>query len=48
MTAQERNDIKLKIIKGLELNYKRLIEEKRAKNQFFVVMRNDKIEYVKL
>jgi hypothetical protein len=46
MTTQEKNDIIQKINKGLELNYKRLIEEKRAKNQLFVVMRNNKIEYV--
>jgi hypothetical protein len=48
MTAQLINDIKQKINKGLELNYKRLIEEKQAKNQSFVVMRNNKIEYVKI
>ncbi|MDR0829029.1 MAG: hypothetical protein LBN95_02830 [Prevotellaceae bacterium] len=48
MTAQVKNDIKLKISKGLELNYKRLVEEKQAKNQSFVVMRNNRIEYVKI
>ena len=48
MTTEESNDIRNKINKGLELNYARLVAEKRAKNQPFVVMRNDKIEYVKL
>ena len=48
MTTQAKNDIKQKITKGLELNYKRFIEEKREKNQAVVVMRNNKIEYVQL
>ena len=48
MTTQTRNEIREKIVKGLELNYERLVAEKRAKNQSFVVMRNNKIEYVKL
>ena len=48
MTTQEKNDIINKINKGLELNYERLIAEKRAKNQSFVIMRDGKIEYVKL
>ena len=49
MTAEERNEIIANKIKyGLELNYERLVAEKRAKNQSFVVMRNNKIEYVKL
>jgi hypothetical protein len=48
MTSQAKNDIKQKIIKGLELNYKHLIEEKRAKKQAVVVMRNNRIEYINL
>ena len=48
MTTQKRNEIRNKITEGLELNYVRLIAEKRLKNQPFVVMRNNKIEYVKL
>ena len=48
MTTQTKDDIINKISKGLELNYSRLLEEKRAKNQPFVVMRDDKIEYVKI
>ena len=48
MTTQARNEIINKINQGLELNYERLVAEKRAKNQSFVVMRNNKIEYVKL
>jgi hypothetical protein len=46
MTPQEKNDIRNKIIRGLDLNYKRLIEEKKAKNQPIVVMRNNQIEYL--
>jgi len=48
MTTQAKNDIISKINKGLELNYSRLLDEKRAKNQPFVVMRDNKIEYVKI
>ena len=48
MTTQAKNDIRNKIIDGLKLNYERLVAEKRSKNQPFVVMRNDRIEYVKL
>ena len=48
MTTQTQNDIRSKIIKGLELNYSRLVAEKRAKNQPFVIMRDNKIEYVKI
>jgi len=48
MTTQTKNDIISKISKGLELNYSRLVAEKRASNQPFVVMRNNKIEYVKI
>jgi len=46
MTTQAKNDIINKISKGLELNYSRLLAEKRAKNQPLVVMRDNKIEYV--
>ena len=48
MTTQTKNDIRNKIIKGLELNYLRLVAEKRAKNQPFVVMHDNKIEYVNI
>jgi len=48
MTTQAKNDIINKINKGLELNYSRLLCEKRSKNQPFVVMRDNKIEYVKI
>ena len=43
MTIQEKISLKHKILKGLELNYAKLIAEKRANNQEIVVMRNDKI-----
>jgi len=48
MTTQTQNNIRKKIIKGLELNYLRLLAEKRAKNQPLVIMRNNKIQYVKM
>jgi len=48
MTKQVKNSIVKKINRGLELNYAKLIAEKRAKNQKVVVMRNNKIQYVKL
>jgi len=37
-----------KIISGLDVVWEKLVAEKRAKNQPFVVMRDDKIEYVKI
>ena len=47
MTTQERNSLKHKILKGLELNYAKLIAEKRANNQEIVVMHNGKIVSLK-
>jgi hypothetical protein len=36
-----------KIIKGLELAYQRLIEYKKQKNSYLVIMKGDKIVKVK-
>jgi len=47
MTTQERSNLERKILKGLELNYAKLIAEKRANNQEIVIMRNGKIVSVK-
>ena len=43
MTAQERIEIKQKVLKGLEISSKKLIAEKRAKGQKLVVLRDNKI-----
>ena len=48
MTPRAKNDVINKINQGLELNSERLIAEKRTKKQPLVVMRNNKIEYVRL
>jgi hypothetical protein len=48
MTIQEiQNEEKLKILKGLEIVYKRLIEFKKAKNSELVVIRDGKIVRIK-
>jgi hypothetical protein len=43
MTAKENNALEKKILKGLELSYKKLLAEKKAKGQKLVVLRNNKI-----
>jgi len=43
----EDEELKQKILAGLDLAYKRLIEYKRAKNSVLVVMRDGKIVHVK-
>ena len=43
MTTQEKNEIKQKVLKGLEISSKRLVAEKRAKGQKLVVLRDNKI-----
>jgi hypothetical protein len=40
---QDFDDTSEKILKGLELAYKRLIEYKKAKNSVLIVVRNNKI-----
>ena len=47
MTAQERVELKHKILKGLDLAYEKLLEEKRAKNSELVILRDNKIVTVK-
>ena len=36
-----------KILKGLELSYKKLLEEKRARNSELVILRDNKIVTIK-
>ena len=43
MTAKENNVLEKKILKGLDLTYKKLLAEKRAKGQKLVVLRNNEI-----
>ena len=43
MTTQEKTETKQKVLKGLELTYKKLLVEKRTKGQKLVVLRNNKI-----
>lgn len=48
MTADERHEeLKKKILFGLELTYKRLIEYKKQKKSVLVVMRGDEIVMIK-
>jgi hypothetical protein len=47
MTTQERVEMKHKILAGLELTDKRLLEEKRAKNSELVILRDNKIVTIK-
>ena len=47
MTAQEWVEIKRKILKGLELSYKKLLAEKKAKNGELVIIRDNKIVTIK-
>ncbi len=43
----EDEELKQKILAGLDLAYKRLIEYKRAKNSVLVVMRDGEIVHVR-
>lgn len=47
MTNNNQLDLKIKILAGLELTYKRLIEYKKEKNSCLVIMSGDKIVHVK-
>jgi hypothetical protein len=48
MTSIEKQlEEEAKILKGLELAYERLIEFKKSKNSLLVVMRDNKIVYLK-
>jgi hypothetical protein len=46
-TVEKQNELRDKIIAGLELTYQRLIEFKRQKNSVLVIMKDDKIVKVK-
>lgn len=48
MTSIEKQlEEEAKILKGLELAYERLIEFKKSKNSLLVVIRDNKIVYLK-
>jgi len=49
MTVEDResNERVNKILKGLDLAYERLLEEKRAKNGELVILRDNKIVTIK-
>ena len=44
---RESNERVNKILKGLELAYEKMLEEKRAKNSELVILRDNKIVTVK-
>ncbi|WP_198342347.1 hypothetical protein [Pedobacter psychrophilus] len=46
-TIKEQNELRDKIIKGLEKSYVKMIEFKKQKNSVIVVMRDDKIVKLK-
>jgi len=46
-TEKENNALEKKILKGLDLTYKKLLAEKRAKGQKLVILRDDKIVTIK-
>jgi len=46
-TKDEQIELKNKILKGLEITYERLVEEKKANNGELVVMRDGKIVKIK-
>ena len=47
VSVEEQLKEKRKILKGLEKVYERLIEYKRAKNSFLVVLRDNNIVKIK-
>lgn len=47
MTAAEKIEQKNKILAGLELTYKKLLEYKKQKNSELVVIRDNKIVRIK-
>ncbi|MDR1726160.1 MAG: hypothetical protein LBR28_07210 [Bacteroidales bacterium] len=46
MKTVKNNEIFDKIIKGLQLSFQRLLEEKKRNNQKIVIMKDDKIIFV--
>ena len=47
MTKHDRIEMKNKILAGLDLAYKKLLEDKRAKNSELVILQDNKIVMVK-
>ncbi len=41
--ANMNNDIKEKVLEGLDLTYKRLLQTKKERNLFFVISDNGKV-----
>lgn len=47
ITVEEQNELRDKILKGLEISYEKLIAYKKYKNSVLVVMRDNKIVKIK-
>ncbi len=47
MTIEKQNELRDKILKGLEISYERLIAYKKYKKSVLVVMRDNKIVKIK-
>jgi hypothetical protein len=47
MTTEAKNEIKNKILVGLEMAYEKMLEFKRQKNSVIVVIRDNKIVHIK-
>jgi hypothetical protein len=47
MTTEAKNEIKNKILVGLEMAYEKMLEFKRQKNSVVVVIRDNKIVHIK-
>ena len=47
MFKKENNKIEIKIKRGLDLVFKKLLEDKKAKNSKLVILRDNKIVMVK-
>lgn len=46
-TIEDQREELIKILRGLEIVYARLIEYKKQKNSVFVIMKDNKIVHVK-
>ena len=47
ITIEKQNELRDKILKGLEISYEKLIAYKKYKNSVLVVMRDNKIVKIK-
>jgi hypothetical protein len=47
MTAQEKIELKNKVLKGLEITYEKLLVDKKAKDSELIILRDNKIVAVK-